>query len=99
MTIHTDTPHDALAIALQALTGATIARSRESAWASSGFSGWQHRFVLDWTGHQDSSVLHQIKDHVFDLPGHVVVDIAMVERDRDDRGCRITIEALTVGMR
>ncbi len=91
-----DAAHAALARALTAMTGASLAGSRETLWASSGFTGWRHVYSFDLGARDDPAALARLDSTEFDLPGHIVADIALVARERDAHGCRITIEALTV---
>lgn len=90
------TAHGALARALMTLIGARLLRSRETGWASSGFSGRRHRFLLDLADRPAPRALDLLERTEFDLPGHIVADITLVSRAEDARGCRVTIEALTV---
>ncbi len=96
MSRHAGTAHKALGEALIALIGGAMARSRETCWASSGVSGCRHRFLLRLAEPQTASPLDRLGQARFDLPGHVVVDIAAVARAHDGQGSRVMIEALTV---
>ncbi len=91
-----DSPHAALANALATITNGKILRSRETSWASASFTGIRHRFVIDLDGDARADVVTGIGEREFDLPGHIVADILLVEREQQDRACRLTTDALTV---
>lgn len=88
--------HGMLGAELSAMAGAALLRSQESRWASSGFSGARHSFVLELPPTSGPLPYSDIERHEFRLPGHIVADIALVERAWDRQGCQVTIEALTV---
>lgn len=71
-------------------------------WHSLTFSGERHEIALRIPGPDSAAIAHRLADgladHEFDLPGHVVADIALVgeRRDNCDGSCSLRIEALTV---
>jgi hypothetical protein len=89
-------PHDRLAKALTALAGCEIIESNQTAWASATFSGARHRYLFGMSAHGQPGAFDNLADIEFDLPGHVVADIVLSERQNHDGIRRITIEALTV---
>jgi hypothetical protein len=91
-----ETAHAALERILAGMAGTTPIGSRETLWASSGFSGRRHRFWFEIAEMREPVALACLDSVEFELPGHIVADIALVDRERDPQGCRITIEALTV---
>ena len=88
------------ALRVRAGEGATIAASRSEAWASATFTGARHAFTLHLAGEhgaRDGSRLAEEMDAIeFDLPGHLVADIAIRSRSRDAGGTTLEIEALPV---
>lgn len=89
-------PHTRLAKALAALASGEILESSQTAWASATFSGARHRYVLDLGASGAADALADLADVEFDLPGHIVADILVSERQRSSDIHRVTIEALTV---
>jgi hypothetical protein len=80
-------PHCALRRALaRRYPGLTILTSRSTDWASATFVGARHE--LDCVAGCD---LSGIEDEVFDLRGHLVADVALLQGDD-----RLRIEALTI---
>jgi hypothetical protein len=73
-----------------------VESQRQTAWASATFTGARHEFTL--VADRDDSLdawLAALSEAEFALRGHLVADVAMVERiDRADTAIRI--EALTV---
>lgn len=72
--------------------------SRE--WASATFVGARHRFALTISGPKPSEAATRFADGLdameFEIPGHLVADIVVVERSDRSVGTAMTIEALTV---
>lgn len=96
--------HDELLRALKARIGTElpleICSARSEAWASATFSGSRHSFALALSGPKAAATTVRLAARLevieFDLPGHLVADIAMVQRvDEPDRST-FSIEALTV---
>ncbi len=96
--------HDGLLRALKARIGSDVpleirsARSEE--WASATFSGSRHSFALALSGPGAAATTARLAARLeaieFDLPGHLVADIAITQRtDAPDRSA-FSIEALTV---
>jgi hypothetical protein len=71
-------------------------------WASVTFSGARHRVALILEGEAAAAAadtfLAGMEDAEFDLPGHILADIALAGLERRDEGncVRLTLEALTV---
>lgn len=95
--------HDAL---LRALTRRAegrpleIREARSTGWASATFCGSRHHFALALSGPDATASASRFTEGLevteFDLPGHLVADIAVLSRS-DVPGCStLSIEALTV---
>jgi|KBSSwiStaDraftv2_1062776.scaffolds.fasta_scaffold41408_2 hypothetical protein len=95
MAAHRD-PHGRLARVLLAMRPAELVESVERPWASATFSGARHRYVLRLDSNEDDSCYSRLDEQEFDLPGHIVADIALTSHHHDNSGCRLVIEALTV---
>jgi len=69
-------------------------------WASVTFSGERHRLRLSLGGAQAAiaadAFLDGLAEREFELRGHILADIALVEDKRDAVSVRLTLEALTV---
>lgn len=69
-------------------------------WASITFTGARHRIALRFSGPDATASAERMCDGLdhaeFDLGRHLLVDIDVVEREEEDAGCRILLEALTV---
>lgn len=69
-------------------------------WASITFSGERHRLALCLPGPGAAAAadafLDGLAERDFALSGHVVADIALVERYEEDEQVRLILEALTV---
>lgn len=96
-------PHAMLGSALAGLFHPAIAqltRSSQSRWSSVTFTGARHRYALGVTGRNAAlavdRALRDIPQREFLLPGHVVADIALVERHGGMGGVELELEALTV---
>jgi len=89
-------PHRELGRALTQLGAATIVESRQTAWASATFTGARHHFVLALDPKDEWWRYAAFEEREFDVPGHIVADIAFVAHERNPTECRLTIEALTV---
>jgi len=96
--------HDELLRALKARIGTAmtleICSTRSEAWASATFSGSRHSFALALSGPEAAATTARLAARLevieFDLPGHLVADIALIQRvDEPDRSA-FSIEALTV---
>ena len=70
-------------------------------WASATFTGARHRFRLRLDGPSASAAadgfLRGLAEREFDLAGHILADIGLVQDLRED-GVRLVLEALTVEM-
>jgi hypothetical protein len=89
--------HRALTNALLKLaTPAEIPESRERPWASVTFTGARHWFALSVGPARAEGIAAMLPDHEFDLPGHLVADIAVTGTRVDGDRTIVEIEALTV---
>jgi hypothetical protein len=88
-------PHARLACALAGLAQAEILESRQTPWASATFAGARHHYVLR-VPHPDNHGLDHLEEREFDLPGHILADIVLSDRDDGTSGGIFTVEALTV---
>jgi hypothetical protein len=95
--------HDALLRALKARVQdqpLEVRAARSEAWASATFCGARHSILLALAGPEAQAAAMRFTEGLdvteFRLPGHLVADIAVIEReDRPDHST-LTIEALTV---
>jgi hypothetical protein len=71
-----------------------------TAWASVTFRGARHRVRFTLEGEVAEAAadafLAGMEEAEFDLPGHILADIALAGDERSGGGVRLTIEALTV---
>jgi hypothetical protein len=78
----------------------TIVSSGSEAWASATFSGARHSLTLRIEGSDAANRASQLAGELdgieFDLPGHLVADIAVTSRQDSGDGVALEIEALTV---
>jgi len=89
--------HRALTNALLKIaTPAEIPESRERPWASVTFTGARHWVSLSVGPARAAEIAAMLPDHEFDLPGHLVADIAVTGTRVDGDRTVIEIEALTV---
>ncbi len=89
--------HRALTNALLKIaTPAEIPESRERPWASVTFTGARHWVALSVGPARADEIAAMLPDHEFDLPGHLVADIAVTGTRVDGDRTVIEIEALTV---
>lgn len=96
--------HDALLRALRTRIGVSehleICSAHSETWASATFSGSRHNFALALSGRTAAATTTRLAAKLdaieFDLPGHLVADIAITQRaDGPDRST-FSVEALTV---
>lgn len=73
-----------------------VIESSQTAWASATFSGARHRYVLGLPAGSPADALADVAEVEFDLPGHIVADIILSERQEHSGIQRVAIEALTV---
>ena len=70
------------------------------AWASATFTGARHCYSVMLSGPAASAQASRLAGGLdameFDLPGHLVADIALVSRHDTQQGVAMTLEALTV---
>lgn len=96
--------HDALLRALAAridpVHQLALREARSEGWASATFSGSRHSFAFTLSGDRAGAVASRLAEGLdameFDLPGHLVADIALVDRLDTPDGATFAIEALTV---
>jgi len=89
--------HRALTNALLKLaTPAEIPESRERPWASVTFTGARHWVSLSVGPARAEEIAAMLPEHEFDLPGHLVADIAVAGTRVDGDRTLLEIEALTV---
>lgn len=65
-------------------------------WASATFSGTQHELLLRIIGGEIDGLIADIGDRGFDLPGHILIDVAANEIGGDGESRLLVVEALTV---
>jgi hypothetical protein len=75
---------------------ANIGTIRSDAWASATFTGVRHELRLRLSGRGVDAAIAGISEREFDLPGHILIDIAATEMSRDHGGRWLALEALTV---
>ena len=81
---------------------AEVAKRASRSWASATFVGARHVLELHFAGEGAGAAAGDFLDGLgsreFDLPGHVVADIALVSDERNSEGTmvRLVVEALTV---
>ena len=79
---------------------ATVEALSSRSWASITFSGERHHLVLRLEGEGGAAAADKFLDGLaereFDLPGHILADVALVANERDGDRVRLTLEALTV---
>ena len=96
--------HDGLLRALQTRIGTKvpleIRSARSDAWASATFSGSCHSFALALSGPDAAAATIRLAARLdvieFDLPGHLVADIALTDWVNGPDCSAFSIEALTV---
>lgn len=73
---------------------------RSTPWSSVTFAGARHRLTLRLDGEGAGDALARMCEHLdyaeFDLPGHILADIELVECECAEGLARAVIEALTV---
>ncbi|MGE0776220.1 MAG: hypothetical protein AB7G25_13665 [Sphingomonadaceae bacterium] len=89
-------PHARLGLALTNMSGGELIESRQTPWASATFSGARHQFIflLPESGH--AAPLGALNEREFELPGHVLADIELLDCSGHPDCRRVTIDALTV---
>lgn len=98
---------DAQAALLRALAGRidghhqlAVRGARSESWASATFSGSRHSFAFTLSGEGATMTATRLAEGLdameFDLPGHLVADIAMTNREDVPEQAMFAIEALTV---
>ncbi|MGQ0661283.1 hypothetical protein [Sphingosinicella sp.] len=75
---------------------ATIENIRSHPWASATFSGTRHELRLRLSDSSGCALLADLAEREFDLPGHILIDIAAADMARDGDDMLLTVEALTV---
>lgn len=87
-------PHQALRRALAALFEGAVESLGEEPWASATLEGRRHRLLVSQAGAPGRA--DELPDVEFSIPGHIVAEIAVVERHRRATGEALVVEALTV---
>lgn len=64
-------------------------------WASVTFSGERHELRLRLSDARADALIAGIGEREFDLPGHILIDIAATEIARDGEERLLAVEALT----
>ena len=81
-------------------TAAEVAEIVSRPWASITFSGERHRLTLRLGGERApntaNAFLDGLAEREFELRGHILADIALVEDVREGGDVRLILEALTV---
>lgn len=75
---------------------ANIGNIRSREWASVTFSGMRHEVPLRLAGPGAEALIAGLAEREFDLPGHILIDIAATEVSHDGEGCDFVVGALTV---
>jgi len=79
---------------------AEVISAHSEAWASATFCGLRHRLTLRIDGTSAGDRAARLADELeaieFQLPGHLVADIALTGRHETADGVSLEIEALTV---
>ncbi len=96
--------HDALLRALAARVGRdqllAVREARSESWASATFSGSRHSFAFTLSGKAAAMTASRLAEGLdameFHLPGHLVADIALLDRHDMPDSTTFAIEALTV---
>jgi hypothetical protein len=65
-------------------------------WASVTFTGTRHKVTLSVDSAAAARFRDGIEEAEFNLPGHILADIAVVSQAREGDEVRIALEALTV---
>jgi hypothetical protein len=65
-------------------------------WASVTFSGERHKLTIRAAQQETQAFLEGLEEQEFDLYGHILADIALVEESWEGDGVRLVLEALTV---
>ena len=75
---------------------ANIGNIRSREWASVTFTGMRHELQLRLAGAGAEMLIAGIGEREFDLQGHILIDIAATEIERDGEDRLFAVEALTV---
>lgn len=75
---------------------ATIGTIRSRDWASVTFSGMRHELPLRLSGSGAEALVEGLSEREFELPGHILIDIAARECGRAGEDRLWLVEALTV---
>jgi hypothetical protein len=90
----------AVRASFSSLVGFALEEIRTRAWASVTFSGARHELAFRIEGEgaeaEAARFLDGLDAREFELRGHIVADIGLVEEERAPGCARIRIEALTV---
>lgn len=80
----------------QAHVTANFGNIRCKEWASVTFSGMRHALQVRLGGPGADALIAGLGEHEFALQGHILVDIAATELERDGEERLFEVEALTV---
>lgn len=78
---------------------ANVENIRSRPWASATFSGTRHELRVRLSGSSglpESPVIAGLGERDFDLPGHILIDIAAMEIDDDGDDHVLALDALTI---
>ena len=89
-------PHHALRRALVALFGGTTVGILDEPWSSVTLSGRRHRFRIVSAARPER--LAEVAEIEFDLPGHLLADLAVEDCPPDSEPGMFGIEALTIAL-
>ncbi|TPG18605.1 hypothetical protein EAH87_10970 [Sphingomonas koreensis] len=92
---------DAGTLLARALTesspGLAVTAGEATRWASATFTGARHSIMMSGPNSCDlDGWIEALDEHEFDLRGHLVADIGIVDIVRTDLRAELRIEALTV---
>jgi hypothetical protein len=94
---------DALLRAIKGRVGRdqlAVRQAHSESWASATFSGSRHSFAFLISGGSAQATASRFAEGLdameFDLPGHLVADITLLDRQDTPEGTVLAIEALTV---
>lgn len=81
---------------LQHCAPARLITSRERPWASITFSGTRHWVTIVVRPDAADQLATALPETEFDLPGQLVADLCVTERQPATEGVHLSVEALTV---
>lgn len=69
---------------------------RSRSWASATFTGVRHELALCVSEAEADAFLDGLEDREFDLRGHILADIALIEKSIEADGALLRLEAITI---